>query len=92
MTEETMTRGARAVTIAADGVRLSGDLAWPQHPGGLVLFYVPDVDAWYEEFKSRSVSVHEPPNESLQGLRDMTVIDPDGNKLRFCTRLKEWRR
>jgi putative phosphoribosyl transferase len=38
MTEETMTRGARAVTIAADGVRLSGDLAWPQHPGGLVLF------------------------------------------------------
>jgi catechol 2,3-dioxygenase-like lactoylglutathione lyase family enzyme len=61
-------------------------------PGGLVLFYVPDVDAWYEEFKSRSVSVHEPPNESLQGLRDMTVIDPDGNKLRFCTRLKEWRR
>jgi putative phosphoribosyl transferase len=38
MMEETMTRGARAVTIAADGVRLSGDLAWPQHPGGLVLF------------------------------------------------------
>jgi putative phosphoribosyl transferase len=38
MTEETMTRGGRAVTIAADGVRLSGDLAWPQHPGGLVLF------------------------------------------------------
>jgi putative phosphoribosyl transferase len=38
MTEETMTHGARAVTITADGVRLSGDLAWPQHPGGLVLF------------------------------------------------------
>jgi len=38
MREETMTRGARAVTITADGVQLSGDLAWPQHPGGLVLF------------------------------------------------------
>jgi putative phosphoribosyl transferase len=36
--EEMMTRGARAVTVVADGVRLSGDLAWPQHPGGLVLF------------------------------------------------------
>jgi pimeloyl-ACP methyl ester carboxylesterase len=38
MTGETMTRGARAVTIRANGVPLSGDLVWPQHPGALVLF------------------------------------------------------
>ena len=60
--------------------------------GGLVHFYVPDVDAWYAEFQSKGVPVKEPPNESLQGLRDMTVVDPDGNKLRICTRLKGWTR
>jgi putative phosphoribosyl transferase len=30
--------GAGAVTIPADGVRLVGDLGWPEHPGGIVLF------------------------------------------------------
>src|SRR5262245_29294468 len=52
--------------------------------GGLVHFYVADVDAWYAEFKRKGISVHEPPNQSIEGLRDMTVVDPDGNKLRFC--------
>ena len=60
--------------------------------GGLVHFYVPDVDAWYAEFQSKGVPVKEPPNESLQGLRNMTVVDPDSNKLRICTRLKGWTR
>jgi catechol 2,3-dioxygenase-like lactoylglutathione lyase family enzyme len=60
--------------------------------GGLVHLYVPDVDAWYTEFQSKGVPVKEPPNESLQGLRDMTVVDPDGNKLRICTRLEGWSR
>ena len=60
--------------------------------GGLVHLYVPDVDAWYAEFQRRGVSVQEPPNQSLQGLRDMTIVDPDGNKLRVCTRLDDWKR
>jgi catechol 2,3-dioxygenase-like lactoylglutathione lyase family enzyme len=60
--------------------------------GGLVHLYVPDVDAWYAEFQSKGVQVKEPPNQSLQGLRDMTIEDPDGNKLRICTRLKGWKR
>jgi len=60
--------------------------------GALVHLYVPDVDTWYEEFLSRKVPVPQPPSQTLQGLRDMTVIDPDGNKLRICTRLPEWRR
>ena len=60
--------------------------------GGLVHFYVDDVDAWYAEFVQQGVAVHEPPNESLQGLRDMTVLDPDGNKLRILTRLDHWQR
>lgn len=60
--------------------------------GGLVHLYVPDVDIWYAEFQRRGASVKEPPNESLQGLRAMTVVDPDGNKLRICTRLPDWKR
>jgi catechol 2,3-dioxygenase-like lactoylglutathione lyase family enzyme len=60
--------------------------------GGLLHLYVPDVDAWHAEFQGRGIPIHEPPNESLPGLRDMTVVDPDGNKLRVCTRLPDWRR
>ena len=66
----------------------SGDCA----VGGLLHLYVSDVDAWYAEFQHTGVPVQEPPNESIQGLRDMTIIDPDGNKLRFCTRLEGWSR
>jgi catechol 2,3-dioxygenase-like lactoylglutathione lyase family enzyme len=60
--------------------------------GGLVHLYVPDVDSWFEEFRQRGLSIEEPPNECLQGLRSMTVVDPDGNKLHICTRLPEWHR
>ncbi len=57
--------------------------------GGLVHFYVPDVDACYAEFQSKGVLVHEPPSQTIPGLRDMTILDPDGNKLRFCTLLPD---
>jgi catechol 2,3-dioxygenase-like lactoylglutathione lyase family enzyme len=60
--------------------------------GGLVHLYVPDVDSWFEEFRQRGLSIDEPPNECLQGLRSMTVVDPDGNKLHISTRLPEWHR
>ncbi len=60
--------------------------------GGLVHFYVPDVDAWYAEFQAKGVSVREPPNEDLPGLRSMMIVDPDGNKLAIHTRLPDWER
>ena len=60
--------------------------------GGLIHLYVADVDGWFDEFRRKGVRVQEPPNENLQGLRSMTVVDPDGNKLHICTRLAEWRR
>ena len=60
--------------------------------GGLIHLYVPDVDVWFAEFQRNGIRVHEPPNEGLQGLRSMTIVDPDGNRLRFHTRLDEWRR
>ena len=60
--------------------------------GGLIQLYVPDVDAWFAEFQANGVPVKEPPNESLQGLRSMTIVDPDGNRLTIHTRLEGWRR
>ena len=60
--------------------------------GGLVHLYVADVDAWYTEFQVKGIPVIEQPNNDLPGLRVMTVLDPDGNKLRFCTRLPDRRR
>jgi catechol 2,3-dioxygenase-like lactoylglutathione lyase family enzyme len=59
--------------------------------GGLVHLYVPDVDAWFSEFQKKGV-VREAPSESLQGLRSMSVVDPDGNKLMIHTRLAGWHR
>jgi catechol 2,3-dioxygenase-like lactoylglutathione lyase family enzyme len=60
--------------------------------GGLVHLYVPDVDAWFSEFQQKGIRIQEPPDEYLQGLRSMTILDPDGNKLHICTRLPHWRR
>lgn len=60
--------------------------------GGLIHLYVPNVDAWFAEFHGKGVPVNEPPNESLQGLRSMTIVDTDGNKLMIHTRLEGWRR
>jgi catechol 2,3-dioxygenase-like lactoylglutathione lyase family enzyme len=76
------------LSIERDGMRIflsqhTGDC----QVGGLVHFYVADVDAWYAEFVGRKVVVKEPPGEHLPGLRDMTLVDPDGNQLRFLTRL-----
>lgn len=60
--------------------------------GALVHLYVPDVDAWFAEFRSRGVPIQEPPNEGLPGLRSMMIVDPDGNKIHVCTRLEGWSR
>src|SRR5262249_29155454 len=54
---------------------------------GLVHLFVPNVDDWYAEWAGRGVPVNEPPGEHIEGLRSMTVVDPDGNQLRVCTRL-----
>lgn len=58
--------------------------------GGLIHLFVPDVDDWYSEIKEKKeFQIMEPPSEDLEGLRMMTVVDPDENQLRICTRLKE---
>ncbi|HET6279824.1 MAG TPA: glyoxalase superfamily protein [Polyangia bacterium] len=61
-------------------------------PGGLIHLYVADVDKWFEEFLARGVPVREPPNEGLPSLRSMSIVDPDGNRIQFHTRLQGWQR
>jgi catechol 2,3-dioxygenase-like lactoylglutathione lyase family enzyme len=67
-------------------------------PGGLVHLFVDDVDTWYEELRKTVPKacaglskLQGPPSEDIPGLRDMTVLDPDGNKLRICTRVEAQR-
>jgi catechol 2,3-dioxygenase-like lactoylglutathione lyase family enzyme len=76
------------MTISRDGFSLylsqhAGDC----QPGGLVFLYVPDVDALHEEITGRGIKVQSPPEDFEGRIRDFRVIDPDGNKLDFCTRL-----
>ncbi|MCA1840908.1 MAG: glyoxalase superfamily protein [Actinomycetota bacterium] len=56
--------------------------------GGLVHFYVSDVDTCYNQFREEGVPIDHPPSNSLgPDVRDMVVVDPDGNRLSFITRL-----
>ena len=48
-------------------------------------FLVDDVDALYEEFKSRGLDPIWPPTDQGDGLRDMKVLDLDGYQLLFGT-------
>jgi catechol 2,3-dioxygenase-like lactoylglutathione lyase family enzyme len=75
-------------SIARDGMEIfltehTGDCQF----GGLVHFYVANVDEFYAEFRERGVPITEPPSNSLgSDTRDMLVVDPDGNRLSFITR------
>ncbi len=54
--------------------------------GGLVHFYVPNVDDCRREFVERGIVIAKPPNDSLgPGIREMRIVDPDGNRLSFLT-------
>jgi catechol 2,3-dioxygenase-like lactoylglutathione lyase family enzyme len=52
--------------------------------GGAVYFKVADVDACAREFRSRGVAVVAPA-DTPWGTREMSLVDPDGNRLRFAT-------
>lgn len=53
--------------------------------GGAVYFLVPDVDACHRQFEANAAQIDQPPCDTPWGTREMVVIDPDGNRLRFAT-------
>jgi uncharacterized glyoxalase superfamily protein PhnB len=44
---------------------------------------VDDVDALFSEIRARGIKPAEPPGDTPWHTREMTVVDPDGNRLRF---------
>lgn len=75
-------------SIACDGMEINltehtGDCEF----GGLVHFYIPDVDDYCAKAAGNGIKVAQPPTNSLgPDLRDMVIVDPDGNRLCFLTR------
>lgn len=53
--------------------------------GGGAYLVVDDVDALFREINSRGIKAAEPPGDTEWHAREMTVVDPDGNRLRFST-------
>ena len=51
--------------------------------GGAAYILVDDLDDLYREIIERGVRVDDPPQETPWGTREMCVVDPDGNRLRF---------
>jgi catechol 2,3-dioxygenase-like lactoylglutathione lyase family enzyme len=54
-----------------------------------VRIMVPDVDAHWQQALARGVRVAAPIADRSYGLRDFTIVDPDGFGVRFATRLTE---
>lgn len=72
------------MSIARDGMRIflsqhTGDC----QVGGLVHFYITSVHELNEELRRKDVPIAEAPTNDL-GFWMLTIVDPDGNQLRFC--------
>jgi catechol 2,3-dioxygenase-like lactoylglutathione lyase family enzyme len=52
--------------------------------GGAAYVVVDDVDALFREIHGRDVNPVAPPEDAPWGRREMLVVDPDGNRLRFA--------
>jgi catechol 2,3-dioxygenase-like lactoylglutathione lyase family enzyme len=52
--------------------------------GGAAYIVVDDVDALYRTIRARGVDVDDPPQDAPWGVREMSLADPDGNRLRFA--------
>lgn len=53
--------------------------------GGAVYFKVPDVDAVAAAFRAGGLPAAHGPYDTPWGTREMIVVDPDGNRLRYAT-------
>jgi catechol 2,3-dioxygenase-like lactoylglutathione lyase family enzyme len=53
--------------------------------GGAAYFVVDDVDAMFSEISQRGIRPAAPPTDMEWNAREMVVVDPDGNRLRFSS-------
>ena len=61
----------------------------PEHPQANVRVMVPDVDACWERAREIGAPVLAPIEDRYYGLRDFTILDPDGFGVRFGSRRPE---
>jgi catechol 2,3-dioxygenase-like lactoylglutathione lyase family enzyme len=52
-------------------------------PGTWMSIFMDDVDALYDEYKSRGAIIRQPPTNMPWGVREMNVEDPDGHRFRM---------
>lgn len=52
--------------------------------GGAAYFIIPNVDELYQECIARGVIHMVAPRDTPWGTRELLIIDPDGNNLRFA--------
>jgi uncharacterized glyoxalase superfamily protein PhnB len=69
--------------VARDQVELFLSLTTKTVPTSWISIFVRDVDALYETYKSTGAIIREPPATYPWGLREMTVEDLDGNRMRM---------
>jgi predicted enzyme related to lactoylglutathione lyase len=71
-----VSRGKTYLYLCQDAQGQSGTWMW---------IPVPDVDALYEELKSRGATIRQPPTNFPWGSRELNIQDPDGHRLRFAS-------
>ena len=60
----------------------------PEHPRANVRVMVPNVDAWWDRALAAGAAVFQTIGDRPYGLRDFTILDPDGFGLRFASLLE----
>jgi len=89
--DDELANGVIALTMQGADVQLSrhaGDGVF----GSLSRIYVNDVDERFNTFRARGLDtsarpespIHTAPVDQTWGLREFSVVDPDGNGLCFC--------
>jgi catechol 2,3-dioxygenase-like lactoylglutathione lyase family enzyme len=64
------------------------DLPVSTQPQANVRIMVADADSWWERAQRLGARIFQPIADRPYGLRDFTILDPDGFGLRFATRLE----
>jgi uncharacterized glyoxalase superfamily protein PhnB len=81
MTQPSALRDAAPVFVVEDVLKSVMTKRKPGH--GAVNVFVTDVDALYQELKSRGARTLSEPKDYDYGMRDFEVSDLDGNQLSF---------
>jgi len=61
----------------------------PKHPQANIRVMVPDVDKYWLLAMDMKAPVLKPIDDRKYGLRDFTIVDPDGFAIRFASRLND---